>query len=384
VITHHSITERAAPDQPPAPPDIHDIKLMLDIAPTRAAFPFLTENTYLNTAAAGLSWKGQGTVAAGFFDAAKSQGVLGASQWAAKAVATKTELAALLGVPSHRIHFVGSTTEALNIVALSLPLASGARVVLADDEFPSVVHCWWSRLQSGVELVRVPIPDESKRTEALCAAINGRVRVLAVSHVHWRTGTRVDLEQLAQRCREHDCRLIVDGVQALGAIPVEAGVADAYCASVFKWLLSGFGLGVLVVGEQLAAELVPAVRGYRNEPPERSVSYGQVNYPGIYALQASLEYLRSVGWDNVHAQVNGLARRAMAGLHAQGFEVVTPDNGHAGIVSIRHPEASRLVSELARERIFVEDRDSIIRASPHFYNTDEEIDRFISALARLA
>jgi selenocysteine lyase/cysteine desulfurase len=357
---------------------------MLDIAPTRAAFPFLTENTYLNTAAAGLSWKGQGTVAAGFFDAAKSQGVLGAPQWAAKAVATKTELAALLGVPSHRIHFVGSTTEALNIVALSLPLASGARVVLADDEFPSVVHCWWSRLQSGVELVRVPIPDESKRTEALCAAINGRVRVLAVSHVHWRTGTRVDLEQLAQRCREHDCRLIVDGVQALGAIPVEAGVADAYCASVFKWLLSGFGLGVLVVGEQLAAELVPAVRGYRNEPPERSVSYGQVNYPGIYALQASLEYLRSVGWDNVHAQVNGLARRAMAGLHAQGFEVVTPDNGHAGIVSIRHSEASRLVSELARERIFVEDRDSIIRASPHFYNTDEEIDRFISALARLA
>ncbi len=357
---------------------------MLDIARIRSAFPFLAEGVYLNTAAVGLSWKGLGGAGAEFFDAAASRGMFGAPQWTAKTAAAKAELGALMGVPPHCIHFVGSTTEALNIVALSLPLESGARVVVADDEFPSVVHSWWSRLRSGIELVRIPIADESRRTEALCAAINDGVRVLAVSHVHWRTGTRVDLEQLAQRCRQHNCRLIVDGVQALGAMRVDAGVADAYCASFFKWLLSGFGLGVLVVGEQLAAELVPVLRGYRNEPPERIVSYGQINYPGIYALQASLEHLRSLGWDNIHAQVNRLARRAIATLQTQGFDVVTPDNGHAGIVSIRHPEASRLVRELAQDKIFVEDRDSIVRASPHFYNTDEDIDRFISALARRA
>lgn len=358
---------------------------MLDLLRIRTAFPFLTEGgAYLNTAAAGLSWKGQGSVAAEFFDAAKSRGILGAPQWAAKTAATKAALATLIGVAPHCVHFVGSTTEALNIVALSLPLEKGAQVVLADDEFPSVVHSWWSRRESGVELVRIPIADESSRTEALCAAINDRARVLAVSHVHWRSGTRVDLEKLAQRCREHDCHLIVDGVQALGAIPVAAGLADAYCASVFKWLLSGFGLGILVVGERLAAELVPTLRGYRNEPPKHSVSYGQINYPGIYALLASLEYLQSVGWDNIHVQVNALAHRAIVDLHAKGFDVVTPENGYAGIVSVRHPEASRIVRALAQERIFVEDRDSIVRASPHFYNTDEDVDCFISALARHA
>jgi selenocysteine lyase/cysteine desulfurase len=289
-----------------------------------------------------------------------------------------------MDVPAHSIHFVGSTTEALNLVALGLPLKRGDRVVVAQDEFPSVIQSWLSWQTRGVEIIHVPIARETERTEALCAAIRPGVRAVAVSHVHWRTGTRVDLHQLGACCQEYDCRLIVDGVQAVGAIPVHAGIADAYCASVFKWLLSGFGLGFVTLSERLAVELQPVLRGYNNESPSRSVHYGHINYPGIYALQASLEFMRNVGWDEIHAQVDSLALRAIASLRSRGFEVITPDRAHAGIVSIQHPSASGLVQALASQAIFVEDRGPVVRASPHFYNTEEDIDRFVGALARSA
>jgi selenocysteine lyase/cysteine desulfurase len=190
--------------------------------------------------------------------------------------------------------------------------------------------------------------------------------------------------RLSERCQEYDCRLIVDGVQAVGAVPVQAGVADAYCASVFKWLLSGFGLGFVTVSERLAGELQPVFRGYNNEPPSRSVHYGHMNYPGIYALRASLEFLRTIGWQEIHAQVDRLALRAIASLRSRGFDVITPDRAHAGIVSIQHPAASSLVNVLADQSIFVEDRGPVLRASPHFYNTEDDIDRFVAALARSA
>jgi cysteine desulfurase / selenocysteine lyase len=357
---------------------------MLDTNQVRAAFPHLARCVYLNTAAAGLSWSGQGKSAAEFYDSGKSKGMGGALEWAAKVTAVKWELANLMEVPAHSIHFVGSTTEALNLVAQSLPLERGDRVVVADDEFPSVVQSWLGWRSKGVEIVHVPIAHESERTQSLCDAVRAGVRALAVSHVHWRTGTRVDLDQISAHCREYDCRLIVDGVQAVGAVPVKAGIADAYCASVFKWLLSGFGLGFVTLSERLAAELQPVLRGYNNEPPSRSVRYGHINYPGIYALQASLEFMRNIGWDEIYGQVDALALRAIASLRSRGFEVITPYGAHAGIVSIEHPAASALVSALADQSIFVEDRGPVLRASPHFYNTDEDIDRFVSALARSA
>ena len=214
--------------------------------------------------------------------------------------------------------------------------------------------------------------------------IDSRTRALSVSHVHWRTGTRVDLEVLASACRKHDCRLIVDGVQAVGAIPVDASEVDAYCASVFKWLLSGFGLALVVLSERMSSELTPVVRGYANPPPSRALRYGHLNYPGIYALHATLRYLDSMGWQSIHAHVSRLASRTLHALRNRGFDVVTPQDSHAGIVSIRHPDASALVETLTRSSILVENGSPYLRVSPHFYNTDADLDRFLETLVKSA
>jgi selenocysteine lyase/cysteine desulfurase len=354
---------------------------MLDNAEIRRAFPHLAQNVYLNTASAGLSWVGQGDAAAEFYRH-KMGGITQHDDWINRAEDTRNLLGKLLGVPAGRIWFTGSTTEALNLIALAMPLAPGDSVALAEDEFASVVAPWMTLQRSGVRLNRIPVKNESDRTSALCAAVNASTRVLAVSHVHWRTGTRVDLDALSTVCDKYECRLIVDGVQAAGAVAVDAGCSDAYCASVFKWLLSGFGLGFMVLSDRLSAELTPALRGYSNVPPSRSLRYGHQNYPGIYALHATLQYLETLGWSEIYSQVDRLTARLSVSLRERGFDLVTPHDARAGIISIRHPAVAQLVAALAAESISVEDGTPFLRVSPHFYNTDEDVDRFIRVLTR--
>ena len=140
---------------------------MLELNKIRADFPHLARCVYLNTAAAGLSWTGQGKAAARFYDSTKALGMGGAVEWAATVTAAKRELGALMDVSPQCVHFVGSTTEALNLIALSLPLQQGDKVVVAEDEFPSVVHAWLGWQARGVELIQVPIAQEAERTAAL-------------------------------------------------------------------------------------------------------------------------------------------------------------------------------------------------------------------------
>lgn len=250
----------------------------------RADFPYLDECVYLNTAAAGVSWKGQGAAAARFHDDVKHQGFNGMARWCEPADNARTSVARLLGVRTDDIPFVSSTTEGLNLTVSAIRWRPGDEIVVADDEFPSVLLACDGAERQGVIVRRVRISSERMREEALMNALTPATRMLAASHVHWATGTRLDLAAVASACGVKGALLIVDGVQALGAVPPDLGDADVYCASVFKWLLSGFGLAILVVRDRARTELTPAVRGHNNPPPSTELQYSHINYPGLFAL----------------------------------------------------------------------------------------------------
>jgi cysteine desulfurase/selenocysteine lyase len=231
-------------------------------------------------------------------------------------------------------------------------------------------------------VVAVPVNDEATRTSLLCEAITERTRVVAVSHVHWVTGTMVDLQQIGRHCHAHDALLVVDGIQAMGATPVSLDGVDVYCGAVFKWLLSGFGLSIAALTQRALDRLQPAYVGYANAPPEQGLRYAHVNYPGIYALNAALEHLEGYGWPDIYARVASLVERLVAGVERLGYVVAAPVRARAGIVSIAPPEAASLRHALARDGIDVEERAGFLRCSPHFYNTEEDIDRLLAALPR--
>jgi selenocysteine lyase/cysteine desulfurase len=348
----------------------------------RDEFPFVERCIYLNTAAAGVSWRGQGQAAAAFYDDAKALGFNGMSRWRELAQPARTAIARLTGCAESEIRFVGSTTEGLNLVAASIPWKRGDEIVFAHDEFPSVVQACVRAETAGATLRRIRIDAESDREERLATAITPSTRMLAVSHVHWATGTRVDVARLTRLCDDVGAIVLVDGVQALGAVDVQLGGAHAYCASVFKWLLSGFGLAVLILRESLQQQLVPSVRGYNNPAPSTELQYSHINYPGICALASTLEHVeREVGWQNVFARVESLTSLLTNQLEARGISVVTPPTARAGIVSCAVAEADRVRDRLAAREIFVESREGCLRISPHFYNTFEDIHACVEALA---
>ncbi|HUA22815.1 MAG TPA: aminotransferase class V-fold PLP-dependent enzyme, partial [Steroidobacteraceae bacterium] len=133
------------------------------LAGARASFPFVNEAVYLNTATAGLAWKGLGQASAAFYDA-KLRGICGRSDWVATAARARASLAALLRVQEDAVSFTGSATEALNLAFLGLPLPAGSRIAIAADEFPSVWQACLALRKSGVDITPIDIPDEAGRS----------------------------------------------------------------------------------------------------------------------------------------------------------------------------------------------------------------------------
>lgn len=353
--------------------------MTLDTAAIRRDFPYLGQRLYLNTASAGIARRGAGQASARFFDEMYSRGYDGREDWRAISERVRGQIARLTGVSSDDVGFAGSTTEALNLIAHALPVEAGDRVVLLADEFPSVRLAAEVLGTRGAELVALSAKNEADRTGTLSAAAAGS-RYVLVSHVHWETGAKVDLTALSSACRATGALLIVDGIQALGATEVDASLADAYVASVFKWLISGFGLAVAVTSPALRSMLVPAFRGYANPAPSRALGYSHLNYPGILALEASLSYLELIGWTAIFDHNRQLHERLRAQL--AGTDIATPDKA-AGILSVRLPDPTALVAHLDKAGASAEARGTCLRISPHFYNDETDIDRFADLLLKL-
>jgi cysteine desulfurase/selenocysteine lyase len=357
------------------------LAMEFDYQKVRADFPHLDQRLYLNTASAGLAWKGAGKAAARFFETMYNRGYDGREDWRAVAGRVQTRIGRLAGVSPRDVGFASSTTEALNLIAHSLPVQQGDRVVICEDEFPSVRAVAEIMARRGAKLVAVPVCDEAARTQALAAAARDSRFVLA-SHVHWESGARIDLEPLSAACGQNGAFLIVDGIQALGAAAVTAGLVDAYLASTFKWLISGFGLAIAITSPRLREALTPVFRGYANQPPSHDLRYSHANYPGLVTLEASLDYMERLSWHAIYLRNERLRRHLAARLTDLGADVVTPENA-AAIVSIRLSEPQVMMERLAAEGVSVEARGRCLRISPHFYNNEADVDRFAEILAQL-
>lgn len=353
--------------------------MTFDAAAIRRDFPYLDERLYLNTASTGIAPRGTGNAPARFFDDMYSRGYDGRDDWRAVAGRVRQQVARLASVNPEDVGFAGSTTEALNLLAHSLPVEPGDRVVFLADEFPSVCAATDILAARGAVPVALPVDDEASRTHTLAAAAEGSRYILA-SHVHWESGAKLDLAVLSAASRASQAMLIVDGIQALGATEADASLADAYVASVFKWLISGFGLAVVVTQPRLRDLLVPVFRGYANPQPSRALAYSHANYPGLLTLEASLAYLEKIGWDAIferNAMLHGRLRDRLGGL-----DFATPPDS-ASILSIRMRDPAATAAALFVKGVSVEARGACLRVSPHFYNDENDVDRFADILLQL-
>ncbi len=346
----------------------------------REDFPYLQGRVYLNSAGAGLAWRGQTEAAGRYYDGTARMGADGRLLWQEQGERTRARVASFLHVPVDDVNFFRNTSEVINLAANSVSWREGDEVVVASDDFPSVQWPWTKAEEFGGKLVRVDPVAEEEREQRLLDALSSRTRVLAVTHVHTLTGTRLDLTRLGRACREVGALLVVDGIQSLGAVEVDLSYVDVYASAVFKWMLSGFGTGIGVFRDRARSDLTPAYRGYGNVPPSTAFEYAAPNYPGLYVLDATMEYLGNVGWPVVYERVDRLTGRVEEAVAAAGLTPLAPAHARAGIVSLHVADPTDCVERLRERGVHVTERLGVVRISPHFYNTDEDIDRFADEL----
>lgn len=310
-------------------------------------------------------------------------------------------LARLMGVPPEHLALTKNTGHGLSILADGFALEPGDNVVSAECEYPSVVYPWYAQAYRGIETRLVKTrPDNTLSLDDAAALMDDHTRVLTLSWVQFGTGFRADLKAWADLAHAHNAFFIVDAIQGLGVLPLnseELGL-DAVATGVHKWLLAPGGTGGLYIAPPMlermrlvnmgAAGVVDVVKfdplDFSPKPTARRYEEGTPNGLGFVGLDAALSLLEEVGMAQTAARVLSLTRQAADALETKGYRIFSPrdDAQRAGIVMFGHPdyENDALLAALKQAGVEAAIRGGKVRFSPHFYNTDEEIDRAVAAL----
>lgn len=309
--------------------------------------------------------------------------------------------AKLLNADPDEVTFVKNTSEGLAFVANGLHFSTGDNIITSAVEFPANIYPWMNLQSHGVRLKMIPEDHGRVPTERICEAIDGRTRVVAVSAVQFASGFRADLAELGRVCQEKGVLLCVDAIQALGCTPldVRAMNIDFLSADAHKWLLGPEGCGIFFCRRELLRHLRPSTVGwlcmkhaedfghyqFEFRDDARRFDAGAYNLAGIFGLGGSLELLLEVGLENVWKRVKELTDRLVTGIREKGYRIISSrqpgeSSGIVAFASDRHdPEHVRQHLK-AEHRIIVAVRQNRLRASPHFYNTIEEMDHLIRVL----
>ncbi|MDR3708665.1 MAG: aminotransferase class V-fold PLP-dependent enzyme [Capsulimonadaceae bacterium] len=311
--------------------------------------------------------------------------------------------ARIMGVDAQHVALTKNTAHGVSIVADGLKWEPGDEVVFADCEYPANTYPWLAQQDRGVVARIVPTrADGTIPVEDYASHISSRTRVIAVSWVQFATGYRSNLESLAKLAHDNGALLVVDVIQGLGAMPLnltEAGVDIAATGSQ-KWLMGPVGAGALYVNPSVldqirlvnmgSGSVINALAfdplGFTPKHTAQRYEEGTPNVTGGLGVKAAIEFLEHHGIDKISTRILSLTRQLMNGLWERGYTVLSPetDSERAGIVLFRHAQIANetIIAALAQAGIHVADRGGKVRFAPHFYISEEEIDRTLNTLPK--
>lgn len=315
---------------------------------------------------------------------------------------TKELLSKLIRCGSDRIAFVDNTSNGLNILAQGIQWKKGDRILLNDIEFPANVYPFLNLKRSGVEVDFVKSFNGIVTAEQIIQAMRPETRLVSISYVQFLSGYRVDLEKIGNYCRQNNIIFCVDGIQGIGAtrINVEECKIDFLSCGTQKWLLGLHGLAFIYVDKELQKKMLPANIGWLSvENAWNLLDYkldlkisasvfegGTLNALGIYAFNTSLKLFNEFGFDNIEAEIISNTKYFIDKLSNAGFICLLSECSKrelAGIVTIKSNNPEKLFKTLDNKKIYCSLREGLIRFSPHFYNTWQEIDTVVDELQKI-
>lgn len=381
---------------------------MKDLLAWREEFPILKTTTYLISNSLGAMPRGVSAALGGYARTWASRGVRAWEEgWWEMAVKLGDKIAPLIGAEPGAISLHENVTLTQAVIASCFRFEGPRRkVVLTDKEFPSILYFWHAQRSRGAEIELVRTEEDSLRvpTEKLLAAIDERTLLVPMSHVLFRSAYVQDVEAIVEKAHRVGAHVILDVYQSAGVLPVEARRwnVDFVVGGVLKWLCGGPGVAYLYVRPDLRPKLEPTLTGWLAHPRPFEFEVGPGAYrddafrflngtphiPAFYAAAPGLEIIGKVGVGSIRERSLHLTRRLIEKARERGWRVHTPEADHerGGTVTLDVPRGPEVLRELLRREVLVDYRPGAgIRVSPHFYNTEEEVDRVVAeAVAILA
>lgn len=311
----------------------------------------------------------------------------------------KGDIASFIGAPSgDGIALVPNTSTGLNIVASGLPWKRGDRVILNTLEFPANIYPFLNLERLGVHVDWVRPRDGRITVEDIEKTLRTRTRLLSISFVQFLNGFRADLEAIGKLCRKRAVWFVVDGIQGLGAVPLDVKKCriDALASGGAKWLMWPMGTGFLYCTPALLKAIHPShagwlgvkdawnFRDYKLDFLESAEKFegATLNWMGLTVAHRILREFLALGRERIWERVHALSTRILEGCEDLGLEIITPKEPEhrSGIVTIRVPDAGNVHRRLARRGVVVSLRERLLRVSPHCTNNEEDVERLLEIL----
>lgn len=366
----------------------------------RDLFSFDSSITYFNHAATGMLPARSADAMTQFIHQLKLSGEPPFDELLQRYDNFRHQAARLLNVAENEIAFIKNTTDGLEIALHSIDWQPGDNMVVQEDAFPAslylAAYCF-----PHVEKRYVPLQNSDDFYARLERKIDGHTRALVVDYVHFLSGYRMDLHRLGEIARKRNAWLIVDGIQALGAVKLDLKQTpvDFFAAGGMKWLQGPAGTGILYIRPEIMDKMVPFKIGWFSAEYEDLSSLYPVrplknhagrfqpaneNYIGLVGLTESLTILNELGPQNTESKILDLTAWTMQQLQKRGCEILTPriDSLRAGIVSFKSHRVSseKLYQLLENEKIICSLREGWVRIAIHFYNEKPEIEKVLQII----
>jgi len=361
-------------------------------------FPVRRQFLYFNHAAVAALPRRVADAMTAHVEQVRDRGAADWRSWFGMVERTREKAARLIGASASEIAFAPNTSWGLNLVALGFPWKEGDNIVTDDLEFPSNAYPWRSLGGRGVECRVAKSRGGRIALDDLASLVDARTRVVAVSWVAFHNGFVFPLAEIGAFCRERGIVLVVDGIQGLGALPIDVREAkvDVLCADAHKWLYGTEGGGVLYVAES-AREKVPArAWGWWNLKTEgeyleyrgalyasaRRYEPGALPTANLAALGEALDLLADMGTESIRSRILENVRALRDGLAERGWRIGTPEPLASGILAGLPPSGDprQWAKALEDRGVIVAPREGAVRFSPHAGNDVAEVGRALAVI----
>jgi len=368
----------------------------------RDRFPILETTTYLVSNSLGAMPRAVADRLAEYAREWATRGVRAwAERWWEMPVAVGDEIAPLIGAGAGEVAMVPTVSIAQAQVLSALDYAAPRdTIVMTALDFPSVRYVYDElAARLGARIVVVPSDDGlGVSEERLLAAIDERTRLVAISHVLFRSAYVLDVARIAAHAHAVGALVSLDAYHSVGVLPVDVRSlgADFLTGGVLKWLCGGPGGCFLWVRPEVGATVAPAITGWQAHrhpfafEPEMDYADGAWRWlggtpviPALYAATEGPRIVREAGIEAVRAKSMRQTARLIDLAEARGYPVRAPRDAarRGGTVAFDVPHAREVARALLEREVIVDYRPGAgIRVAPHFYTRDEELDAVVGMI----